>query len=228
MLYANFFPFCSLNQYFGKQWRPRWNAAQCGISSGPPHQYFGKQWRPRWNAAQCGISSGPPLFSKTKTIVREKNQYYLEIISCDSTILPFDNPQIILSNKNKESNRTTNRLILVLLTVGIIDCDSWASPDIMFCLWRVLIWGYPQVTRTSLKHEENIWNIMAKFAESGACRRSEDEPRCICSCHEKSTWGVSKRYKNCMRNSKWVWSGNTTITNCRQPQSNQEVVFDQG
>ena len=28
--------------------------------------YFGKQWRPRWNDAQCGISSGSALLAKDK------------------------------------------------------------------------------------------------------------------------------------------------------------------
>ena len=149
-----------LNAYFGKQWRPGWNAASCGISSvsalfirqnrysgyvwfdslspinnisvikgrvflgwtstklgliflfkyttqwrqwgsnpaprsrvkhsttEPLHYlrewktfvdqkllngYYGKQWRPRWNAASCGISSGSALFTKTKSIFRERN-----------------------------------------------------------------------------------------------------------------------------------------------------------
>ena len=32
--------------------------------------YFGKQWRLRWNAANCSIASGSALFVKTKTTLR--------------------------------------------------------------------------------------------------------------------------------------------------------------
>ena len=32
-----------------------------------------KQWRPRWNVAWCGISSGSEMFAKTKSIFSEGN-----------------------------------------------------------------------------------------------------------------------------------------------------------
>ena len=41
--------------------------------------YFNKKWRPRWNAAKCGISSSFILFVVIKTIFRDRTTTYLEI-----------------------------------------------------------------------------------------------------------------------------------------------------
>ena len=35
--------------------------------------YFGKQWRPRWNAAWCSISSGSALFAKINISLQDSN-----------------------------------------------------------------------------------------------------------------------------------------------------------
>ena len=71
-----------LNGYFGKQCKPRWNAAKGGISS--------------WNATSGGISSGSALLAKTKSIFRAI--FFFEIITFDPLINTKDHPDLIVSN----------------------------------------------------------------------------------------------------------------------------------
>ena len=45
-----------------------------------------KQWRPRWNALKCSVSSGSTLFAQTKTIFRERNA----ILFWNNNLWPID------------------------------------------------------------------------------------------------------------------------------------------
>ena len=47
----------------------------------PLNDQFCKQWRPRWNAAKCCISSGSTLFEKVKKIFRQKNTIFFKKIN---------------------------------------------------------------------------------------------------------------------------------------------------
>ena len=40
------------------------------------NMYFRKQWRSRWNATQCDISLGSAQFARTKSIFRERNTIF--------------------------------------------------------------------------------------------------------------------------------------------------------
>ena len=59
-------------------------------------EYLGKQWRPRWNAALCSISSGSTLFAKTKTIFRDEWEFYFEFTSCYPPIYTTDHSKYIV------------------------------------------------------------------------------------------------------------------------------------
>ena len=59
----------------------------------PYNRYFCKQWRPRWNAALCCISSGSALFAEVKTIFRDRNtSKFGNSLSCDPLRYIMDNP----------------------------------------------------------------------------------------------------------------------------------------
>ena len=62
-------------------------------------EYFGKQWRPRWNAAYCCISSGSALFAKIKTTSRTKihHSHTLENSTCDPFKCTMGNPILVVS-----------------------------------------------------------------------------------------------------------------------------------
>ena len=46
------------------------------------------------------------LFAKTKRSLRERNLFYLEIITCDPSIYTMDHPKFIVSNQMEESIST--------------------------------------------------------------------------------------------------------------------------
>ena len=49
----------------------------------PLNWYFYKQWRPRWNAATCGISSGSTLFVQVRSSEKAKKKFENYIIPLD-------------------------------------------------------------------------------------------------------------------------------------------------
>ena len=51
----------------GRRQSRSYNLALCTLETPKGVLYFGKQCRPRWNAAKCGISSGPTLFATSGT-----------------------------------------------------------------------------------------------------------------------------------------------------------------
>ena len=69
-------------------------------------EYFGKQWRPRWNAALCGISSGSTLFAKDKNDLQIK-KYNLDYITFDPSLYTLDHSKFIISNQMEEFIRYT-------------------------------------------------------------------------------------------------------------------------
>ena len=81
----------------------------CGPET--PKWVLGKKWRPRWNAALCGISSGSALLATPKSIFGEKIQYFLKTITCDPSIYihvyAMDHPYLPVSNIMENSICTT-------------------------------------------------------------------------------------------------------------------------
>ena len=109
--------------------------------------YSSKQWRPRWNAAWCSISSGSTLFARTKMIFRERkliqflfgnfNLWSLDIYNGPSQVYIISNwKEESISALRVNQNRAIKSIKLIFPAVDTTE-TSWdinSSSSLLTCV----------------------------------------------------------------------------------------------
>ena len=103
----------------------------------PNKGYFVKQWRPRWNATLCCISSGSTLFVKVKKSFRQKNTIFFGNYNLTPLDMYNGLSKFIVSNQKEESisiqrvNETTRVMALLghSTNMSIASYFSWCCTE---------------------------------------------------------------------------------------------------